>query len=339
MLSMLKLGIIGTNWITQQFIDAANESGEWQLTTVYSRRLDRADEFAEHNGATETFDDLEQFFSQGSFDAVYIASPNSLHFSQAKMAIEHGKHVIVEKPAVANQAQFEQLDELLAAHPAVLCFEAARQVHEVNFKRIQAKLQQMDRIQGATLTYMKYSSRYDAVLAGQEPNIFSLKFAGGALQDLGVYVAYDAVAWFGMPDDVAYYPSLAPTKVDNKGIAILQYPSFNVTLNMGKSSNSYLPSEIYGLKDTIVMDNAAELAKVTYYDVDGHAQNIGVAPDKNPMLAEARDFAAVINDPAGHAADYQAWRQLSRNVNKLLFNLRQSAHLYFSDDERDTPAE
>jgi len=29
---MLKLGIIGTNWITQQFVDAAIESGEWQLT-------------------------------------------------------------------------------------------------------------------------------------------------------------------------------------------------------------------------------------------------------------------------------------------------------------------
>ncbi|MFC6179743.1 Gfo/Idh/MocA family protein [Lactiplantibacillus daowaiensis] len=336
---MLKLGIIGTNWITQQFIDAAKASGEWALTSVYSRRLDRADEFAGQNGVSETFDDLDKFFSNGHFDAVYIASPNSVHFSQAKLAIEHGKHVIVEKPAVANQAEFEALDELLRAHPGVLYFEAARQVHEENFKLIQAKLRTMDRIQGATLTYMKYSSRYDAVLDGQEPNVFSLKFAGGALQDLGVYLAYDAVAWFGMPDDVAYYPTLGPTKVDDSGVAILRYPSFNVTLNTGKSSNSYLPSEIYGLKDTIVMDNAAELGQVTYHRADGKTDNLGVAPDKNPMLAEARDFAAVINDPASHAKDYQAWRQLSRNVNKLLFNLRQSAHLYFSDAERDTPAE
>ena len=336
---MLKLGIIGTNWITQQFIDAATASGEWQLSAVYSRRLDRADEFASQNGTPETFDDLTTFMTTGDFDAVYIASPNSLHFSQAKMAIEAGKHVIVEKPAAANQAEFEQIDETLKAHPDVLYFEAARQIHEENFKRIQAKLKTMARIQGATLTYMKYSSRYDAVLAGQEPNVFSLKFAGGALQDLGVYLAYDAVAWFGMPDDVAYYPTLGPTKVDDKGIAILRYPSFTVTLNTGKSSNSYLPSEINGLKDTLVMDNAAELAKVTYYDADGQAENLGVAPDDNPMLAEARDFAAVINNPAKHTQTYQAWLQLSRNVNKLLFNLRQSAHLYFSDTERDTPAE
>ncbi|RRK09839.1 gfo/Idh/MocA family oxidoreductase [Lactiplantibacillus garii] len=333
---MLKLGIIGTNWITQQFVDAANESGEWQLTTVYSRHQETAQSFADKNHAAETFTDLTTFFERGSFDVVYIASPNSLHFEQAKLAVAHGKHVIVEKPAVANQAEFEQLDECLKAHPDVLLFEAARQIHEVNFKRVQDQIAKMDQIQGATLTYMKYSSRFDAVRAGEEPNIFSLKFAGGALQDLGVYLAYDAVGWFGMPDEVAYYPTLLPTEVDGKGVAILRYPAFTVTLNVGKTSNSFLPSEINGLRDAIVMDNAAELGKVTYQDQDGQAHNLGVQPDKNPMLAEARDFAMVINDPAAHQAEYQAWRRLSRNVNKLLFNLRQSGHIYFSDAERDS---
>ncbi|AVK62219.1 oxidoreductase [Lactobacillus sp. CBA3605] len=335
---MLKLGIIGTNWITQQFIDAAHESGDWQLTTVYSRDLDRAKAFATKNGATNTFDNLDDFFKAATFEAVYIASPNSLHFSQAQQAIENGKHVIVEKPAVANQAEFEQLDECLKAHPQVLLFEAARQIHEENFKRVQAQIAKLDQLQGATLTYMKYSSRYDAVLAGEEPNIFSPKFAGGALQDLGVYLVYDAVGWFGMPDEVAYYPTLTRTKVDGKGVAVLRYPSFTVTLNVGKTSNSYLSSEINGLRDTIVMDNAAELGRVTYYDAEGLAINLGVTPDKNPMIAEARDFAAVINDPMAHQEDYQAWRQLSRNVNKLLFNLRQSGQLYFKATERDTPA-
>ncbi|WP_432375543.1 Gfo/Idh/MocA family protein [Lactiplantibacillus pentosus] len=332
---MLKFGIIGTNWITQQFVDAAVESGEWQLTTVYSRHADTAQAFADKNHATETFTDLDEFFSQGSFDTVYIASPNSLHFAQAKQAIAYGKHVIVEKPAVTNQREFEQLDAVLAAHPDVRLFEAARQIHEVNFKRVKEQISKLAMVQGATLTYMKYSSRYDAVLAGEEPNIFSLKYAGGALQDLGVYLAYDAVGWFGMPEEVAYYPTLTRTGVDGKGVAILRYADFTVTLNVGKTSNSFLPSEINGARDAIVMDNPAELGQVTYQDNDGNAHNIGVAPDDNPMLAEARDFAAVINDPAKYQADYLAWRQLSRNVNKLLFNLRRSAHLTFTGE---TPA-
>jgi len=332
---MLRLGIIGTNWITQQFVDAAVESGEWQLTTVYSRQLARAQEFAAHNHAEETFTDLETFFSQGSFDTVYIASPNSLHFSQAQQAIEHGKHVIVEKPAVANQREFQQLDTALKVHPDVLLFEAARQLHETNFQRVKQQIDQLEQVQGATLTYMKYSSRYDAVRAGEEPNIFSLSYAGGALQDLGVYLAYDAVGWFGMPEEVAYYPTLTRTKVDGKGVAVLRYAGFTVTLNVGKTSNSFLQSEINGLRDAIVIDNPAELGQVTYRDADGQMHELGVQPDANPMLAEARDFAMVINNPVSHQREYLAWRQLSRNVNKLLFNLRQSGHLYFTGETRD----
>ncbi|WP_137624942.1 Gfo/Idh/MocA family protein [Lactiplantibacillus pingfangensis] len=335
---MLKLGIIGTNWITQQFIDAANASGEWQLTTVYSRQMARAKAFAATNHAPETFDELTEFFAKGSFDAVYIASPNSLHFEQAKLALAYEKHVIVEKPVVTNPVEFAELDACLAAHPHCLLFEAARQIHEVNFKQIQAQLAKMPQIQGATLTYMKYSSRYDAVLAGETPNVFSLKFAGGALQDLGVYLAYDAVSWFGMPDTATYTPTLTRTNVDGKGVAVLRYPKFTVTLNVGKTSQSFLPSEINGLRDAIVMNNPAELAQVAYHDADGQVTTIGVQPDANPMLAEARDFAAVINDPVSHQTDYQNWRQLSRNVNQLLFNLRQSGHIYFSDAERQLPA-
>lgn len=58
---MLKLGIIGTNWITQQFIDAAAASGEWQLTSVYSRHAETAQAFAAKNHADETFTDLDAF--------------------------------------------------------------------------------------------------------------------------------------------------------------------------------------------------------------------------------------------------------------------------------------
>lgn len=329
---MLKLGIIGTNWITQQFVDAAKQTGEWQLTSVYSRTTAKAEKFGQPNGATEFYDNLEQFFSDGSFDAVYIASPNSLHFEQARLAIDHNKQVIVEKPIVANQAEYEKIDEALRAHPHVHLFEAARQLHEPNFQAVKEQIDQLPKIQGATLTYMKYSSRYDAVLAGEEPNVFSLKFAGGALQDLGVYVVYDAVAWFGMPDEVAYYPTLTDTRVDGKGVAILKYPSFEVTLNIGKTSNSYLPSEIYGLKDTIELSNPADLEKVTYHSADGEAKVISSKPDDNPMVSEARDFAAVINDPVGQKANYEHWLALSHNVNKLLFNLRQSGNIYFTNE-------
>lgn len=333
---MIKLGIIGTNWITQQFIDAAHATGEYKLTAVYSRTVEKAKDFGKPNGATVFSDNLGKFFANDALDAVYIASPNSLHFEQAMLGIKNDKAVIVEKPIVANIKQMEILRETLEQHPQSRLFEAARQIHQPNFEIIKNQISKLGRIQGATLTYMKYSSRYDAVLAGQEPNVFTLKFAGGALQDLGVYVAYDAVGWFGMPDDVAYYPTLAPTRVDGKGVAILRYPEFDITLNIGKTSNSYLPSEIYGLKDTIVMSNPADLETVSYHDADGHETLISEKPADNPMISEAADFARVINDPQNEKndQDYWKWLDLSQNVTKLLYNLRQSGKIVFPDDKK-----
>lgn len=331
---MIRLGTIGTNWITQQFVEAASASKKFELASVYSRHLETAENFANKNGFEESFDNLDDFFRQGKFNTVYIASPNSLHFEQAKKALEAGKHVIVEKPAFENQKQMESILELLNAHPELRYFEAARNIHTPNFHAIEAQLAKMPTIQGATFTYMKYSSRYDNVLAGEDPNVFSLKFAGGALQDLGVYTVYDSVTLFGVPEDVAYYPQLIRTRVDGKGTAILSYDQYDVILNFGKIVNSHMPSEIYGLKDTIVIDDAGEIGAVDYYDQNGDKKALGKPVTENPMLPEVLDFARVIDNPndATNHADYTRWLNLSVQVNKVLFNLRQSGKIVFTDE-------
>ncbi|MHC9537755.1 Gfo/Idh/MocA family protein [Dellaglioa sp. BT-FLS60] len=333
---MIKLGIIGTNWITGQFVDAAHESKEFKLISVYSRSEAKAKEFGKKYGASNFYDNMTEFFASDTFEAVYIASPNSLHFEQIKLAIEAGKKVIAEKPMVSNPTEMSEIQAVLEAHPESQLFEAARQIHQANFKIIEQKVADMATIQGATLTYMKYSSRYDAILAGEEPNIFSPKFSGGALQDLGVYVVYDAVSWFGTPLEVQYKPTLLPTGVDGKGVAILTYKDFSVTLNIGKTANSYLTSEIYGLKETIVMDNAAELNEVTYRDGSDKEEMLSQFPAKNPMLAEVIDFAQVINQPNDeiNQANYKKWQELSVTVNKVLFDLRQSAGIKFPADDK-----
>ena len=112
---MLKLGVIGTGAISHHFIEAAHASGKYQLVTVYSRKLETAATFASRYQDIQLFDQLEDFF-KSSFDVVYIASPNSLHFAQAKVALSAGKHVILEKPAVTQPQEwldwFKQLRKI-----------------------------------------------------------------------------------------------------------------------------------------------------------------------------------------------------------------------------------
>lgn len=332
---MLKLGIIGTNWITDQFIQAAHETGEWQLTTVYSRTIAKAKEFGQkYPQVTEYFADLDEFFTQGSFDAVYIASPNSLHFQQVKQAIAADKHVIVEKPAFSNPFEMKEILQLLKQKPEVYFFEAARHIYDPNFQAVKEAVQNLQVIQGANLTFAQYSSRYDAVLAGQEPNIFSPRFSGGCLQDLGVYLVYCAIAWFGMPTSCEYHPIMLSTGVDGKGVALLHYPKFDVTLSMAKTVNSHMPGEIYGLKEVIQLDHSANIAQAYVDDGQGNVTQISQTPTQNPMFDEAKSFAQMLKDPASltNKQRQEDLLALSVQVNEVLYQLRQSAKIVFEAD-------
>ncbi|MCD2255160.1 Gfo/Idh/MocA family protein [Agrilactobacillus fermenti] len=329
---MLKLAIIGTNWITGQFIDAALATKAYELTTIYSRHLDKAQAFTEkYTGSFEYFDDLTAFFQQGDFDVVYIASPNALHFEQTKQAILAGKHVIVEKPAFSNPDEMKQIQSLLAAHPDIYYFEAARHIHEPNFRAVQAAITAFDHQDGAVLTYMKYSSRFDDFLAGKQPNIFSAQFSGGALQDLGVYLVYDALSWFGVPKTVQYAPVMLNSGVDARGTALLNYGDFQVTLITGKNVQSALPSEIYSGKTTLTIDNAGEFNQVTLQtDPKAAGQTLSTKPSPNPMIHEAEAFATIMQQQ--DRAQFTELNQLSVAVNQTLYDLRTSAGIVFPAD-------
>lgn len=330
---MIRLGIIGTGWITDQFIEACRGTGRYELAAVCSRSLEKAEKFAGKYGReVRCFDSLEDFMADGSFDTVYIASPNSLHFEQSVMAIDAGKNVIVEKPACTGMGQENRLLDLLAKRSDVHYFEAARHVHEKNFKVVAEAVGRLSKFQGAVLTYQKYSSRYDEFLAGGNPNVFTRKFAGGALQDLGVYMVYCAVSWFGMPDDAKYFPVMLRTGVDGSGTAVLKYRDADVILKIGKTSNSYLPGEIYGLRETIQLcNNSADLDAVYLVDGKGGRTLISSEPDENPMTAEALDFAEILED--GNSLEKkmmeQSWLDLSASVCSVMETLRESAGITF----------
>ncbi|AKP68101.1 Gfo/Idh/MocA family protein [Companilactobacillus ginsenosidimutans] len=330
---MLKLGIIGTNWITQQFVEAAEETKSFKLTRVYSRTEEKARNFADKFKADDiqTSTDLEEFFSNDDFDVVYIASPNSLHYAQSKMAIEHGKQVISEKPVTSNVYQLATLQEV-AKQKGVFFFEAARQIHEPIFKKVQWYLEQNKAaLSGATLSYMKYSSKYDAYLDAQNPNVFSPDFSGGALYDLGVYCVYDAVVLFGEPNHVEYDAEILSSGVDGSGSLTLKYDDFDVNIIVGKTKNSFMPSEIYFGKKTLLMNSAGDITKLQQSDEDKRLSPIPTTKSDNPMDSEAVEFARIINE--NNQTKYAELTRYARIVNRILEHARASAGIVFEADK------
>ena len=332
---MLKLGIIGTNWITTQFVTAAQASGEFALTAIYSRREESALEFGADFGVDQVMTDLDVFLASPLIDVVYIASPNSLHYPQARAALLAGKHVITEKPAVARVKELEELRALAAAQKCYY-FEAARNIHEASFKLLQANLPAASEMVAANFTYMKYSSRFDAVLAGEEPNIFSPKFAGGALMDLGVYLVYAAVALFGAPESAHYFARKLVTGVDGNGTMIFRYPTFDVTMMVGKNGDSFMPSEIIAQEQTLVLNGINSISELAIHDrISGTVETLPVHVEENPMIEEARDFAAVINQPESQAwqTAYNEWLDIAHEVHALMETMRQQAGITFAGDQ------
>ena len=86
---MIRFAVIGTNWITRQFVDAAHETGKLKLTAVYSRSLEQAQSFSNDYLVEHLFTSLDEMAQSDAIDAVYIASPNSLHFPQTKLFLSH----------------------------------------------------------------------------------------------------------------------------------------------------------------------------------------------------------------------------------------------------------
>lgn len=103
---MIRYGTIGTNKITNEFIEAATISRKWELTAVYADDAKDAQAFADQQSASTAFSDLNTFLQSDGLEAVFIASSPIRHFEQIKRAIQADKHVIVQPPAVTNPTEF-----------------------------------------------------------------------------------------------------------------------------------------------------------------------------------------------------------------------------------------
>ena len=324
---MLKLGIIGTGQISHEFIKAAKLSGHYELQAVYSRSLTSAQAFAQDYQNVELFSDLTDFL-KSSLDVVYIASPNSLHFEQAKQVILAGKHAIIEKPAVSLPEEWKEL-VALSKQEEVCIFEAARNYHEEAFATIQGFLKDKT-VWGAHFTFAKYSSKMQALLSGKEPNVFSAKFSGGALMDLGVYPVYAAIRLFGSPQSARYSAQQLPNTVDLNGVGALIYPDFQVGIQAGKNINSNLPAEIYTDQGTLTLDSIEFISSAIFQGLDGQETILPIQQASHTMQEEAKAFATVLLRKDRTA--YEEWLKAASAVHQTLWTMRKDAGIRFEVD-------
>ncbi|MDR2538582.1 MAG: Gfo/Idh/MocA family oxidoreductase [Bifidobacteriaceae bacterium] len=342
----IKLGIAGTGLISNIFARFALQDGQYDIKSVLATQPVKATAFIDGikaqplpidprteeslEQADQPAADLDDFwpslhtkleaFLASDIDTVYLGTPNSLHFKQAKAALLSQKNVIVEKPAVTEPDQFEELLEIAQSNQ-VHIIEAFRHIWDPNFRLIQNELEEFDALSGVSLAFRQYSSRYDDLKKGIIANVFKRELAGGALGDIGVYLISSLVALFGEPKTVKLYPRYLITGVDGNGIAILSYPGFDAVCQFSKNQASHQVCEFYDNSGNILStDNIATLAWVKLNDK--------IISQGNPMRVDlSQEIHAFPQLFAG--ADNLAWtideiNQISRLTHKTIGRLWES---------------
>ena len=325
---MIRLAIIGTNWITRQFINAAHETGHFTLTAIYSRTREQAQQFAADFPAEQLFDSLEEMAKSTAIDAVYIASPNALHCQQAMLFMRHHKHVICEKPLASNLREVEAMIACAREHQVIL-FEAFKTASMPNFHLLQQALPKIGRLRKALINYCQYSSRYQRYLDGENPNTFNPRFSNGSIMDIGYYCLGTAVSLWGMPQNMIANATLLDSGVDGLGTVILDYGDFDVTLQHSKISQSVLPSEIQGENGSLVIEHISECQRISFIPRGGEAQDLSQPQQANSMFYEAETFAQLI----AHRTIEHPGLDYSLNVARLLTEIRQQTGVIFPADQ------
>ncbi|MDR2111027.1 MAG: Gfo/Idh/MocA family oxidoreductase, partial [Spirochaetaceae bacterium] len=233
----MKIGTVGTNFIVDAFIEAAEKTGKAEIIAAYSRSPETAAAFAKKHGIPTAYSVREEFLNDGDMDFIYVAAPNSLHYAWSRDALLAGRGVICEKPFVSRTGELEALIAL-AQKKGLFLFEALTVPHLPNFRLIREKLPLIGPVRFVQLNFSQYSSRYDAFRAGKNPNLFNPGFSGGALMDLNYYNLSFVQRLFGNPREIRYFANIAENGIDTSGLLVMRYGDFIAEAVAAKDSES-----------------------------------------------------------------------------------------------------
>ncbi len=308
----MKLGVIGSGAIADLCVDAFGQVEAFVLQNLYSRDLKKAQEKQKQWGFKEACCDMNEFLNS-DIDIVYIATPNSLHARQIMQCLEAKKHVICEKPLVTSLKDFAAVYRLADKNDRFV-FEAFRHINSPNYHFLKEQLSSLGKIRMVHLGYNQYSSKYNAYKRGENPNIFNRDFAGGALNDLGIYPISLAIGLFGDYKSYSYHKTLLDNGVDGSGCLILEYDGFLCQISFSKICQGQIKNEILGEEGVIILDAVSPLCHVNVKGLDYNLHN-----KQNDAFYEMEKFSNIIQN--NDLEEYNCLKDISYKSCKLMEEL------------------
>ncbi|MBQ6240304.1 MAG: Gfo/Idh/MocA family oxidoreductase [Firmicutes bacterium] len=269
----MKWAILATGTIARKFagtVNAMAEAGEdQQVIACASRSLERAQAFADEFGIPRAYGSYEAMAADPDVEAVYIATPNTMHYENAKMCLDAGKHVLCEKPFTTTKADAEELFALARAKGLFIM-----EGFWIRFLPVHQKM--MELIRNGEIGNVVFARADFGFTANGARRVrkFDPALGGGAMLDIGVYnlgflrmVMQDA-------DPVSYsiVSHMSEYGTDDFSTVQLVYPggrSANSTVSIGL----VMPhtAAIFGTKGAIYYDEFQAASRITVAPVDKEA--------------------------------------------------------------------
>jgi predicted dehydrogenase len=213
----VRWGILGTGFIAGLQTADLVEHG-FTVRAVGSRTLATAREFADRFGLPGAHGSYEALVTDPGVDVVYISSPHPFHHEHALLALDAGKHVLVEKPFAMNAWQAQEIVEL-AASKGLVALEAMWTRYLPHMVRIRELIG--SGALGEVRTVIADHNQNLPKEPGHRLNDPAL--GGGALLDLGIYPVSFAFDVFGVPGRMQAAASMTATGVDRQTAMIFDY--------------------------------------------------------------------------------------------------------------------
>jgi len=214
----LKWGIVAPGGIANKFADAVRDFTAGTVVAVGSRDAGRAADFAEGHGIPRSYGSYADLVADDEVEAVYVASPHSGHQEHALLAINAGKHVLIEKALARNSSEVEDIFAAAQQH-RVFAMEAMWTRHLPHMAEVRRRV--ADGAIGEIVTLA--ADHGQALDLPNDHRLKSPELAGGALLDLGVYPIAFCVDLLGAPVEVKALGRLTDTGVDGHVSLVLDY--------------------------------------------------------------------------------------------------------------------
>ena len=263
MFGRINFAVMGAGNIAATMADTVRKIRGVRCYAVASRSADKAAGFAAKHGFKKAYGSYEELVNDKKVSLIYVATPHSEHYANAKLCIEHGKSVIVEKPFCVNAGQARELFAL-AEEKHVFITEAmwtrymhfAKTIREVIDSRV---------VGDPVMLSAELSYPIRGVQRLTDPML-----AGGALLDLGVYPLTFASMFFG--DDIARVKAdctFTPQHVDEQDSITLVYKDGKMAvLRASMLGTGDRRGVITFTKGYMVVENINNFESLTVYGSD-----------------------------------------------------------------------